>query len=274
MADDTTDDLTITIYALGDTGSDGGRPVPADVFVRKVQELLEALREADKGANQGIRYDYVVADLKRGSAQVTLAEKPISEATFHLSSPFAEFEHCLEAVRTNDISEARRHNGLVEKIAKFASGAGDKFAYIEVERGAGRDYRADGVLLSQAKEMVDRLKLTAELPKPSRMFQGQSFEGFDGTILEVDFRHKTPRGKLVLSDRTKELDCEFVGFSLEEIKDHIKCRVWAEGLAIYGGEGGLPKRLDVKSLRKIVPKHHPSRWRGKVSRSAPEDWLD
>jgi hypothetical protein len=275
MADSTDDTLKITIYAAGDTGADGGKPVPADVFVRKMQEVLEALNEADRSANGGARHEFLIADLKKGSAEVTFSERSVSLAQDALlASSFLEFEGCVDAIYRNDLPAARRYGKLVDRVSKITAGAGQKFGYIAIERTNGRDYRADKTLHAQALSMLVELRKVDELKRPPRMFSGQSFEGFDGSIKEVDLRSKVKRCKLVLSDGTKELDCEFDGFELDTIKEHLDRRVWAEGTATYSGEGGLPVRFSIRTLRQIRPKKDLSRWRGAVQPSSEDGWLD
>lgn len=277
MPADTTDhDLTFTIRALDDPGGAAGKPVPADVFAKKMQEILDGLREADKSANNGRRFEYFIVDLKKGSAEVTFAERPLPAFEgLPVRSPMQEFESCVDALSRSDVADARRYNGLVEKVLKIATGAGERFSNIEIARKDGRVHRADKLFLDQAQRVSIDLKAARALEMRPRLFRGHSFEGFDGSIKEVDLRDEvSKRCLLVLSDGTGELACEFVGFSLQEIKEHLNCRVWAEGSALYNGEGGMPVRLAIRSLRKIEPKNHLSKWRDKVERSDGDDWLE
>jgi len=277
MPADTTDhDLTFTIRALDDPGGEEGKAVPADVFARKMQEILDALKEADKAANHGTRHQYFIADLKKGSAEVTFEERPLPAfVDAPLRSSLLEFETCVAAIHHDDMAEARKYNGLVDKVLRVASGAGQRFSYIEIGRRKERGYRADSLFLSQARRMSNDLHVQKAAEKPPRLFRGQSFEGFDGAIKEVDLRSKnSPRCRLVLADGTGELDCEFVGFTIDEIREHLDCRVWAEGAAVYDGESGMPVRLDIRALRKIVPKNHLSKWRGHVDTSKGDDWFE
>ena len=272
-------DLTFTIYALGDVGGSDGKPVPADVFVRKMKEILDALKEADRSANHGVRHEYLIADLKKGSAEITFAERPVpSMAGVVLHSSFYEFERCVDAVFRNDVTAVRKFNGLLEKVTRVAEGAGERFAYIKIERGSdGRDYRADSLLLNQARRIGKEIEAQrAEEYRPPRLFRGQAIDGFDGSIKEVDLRGRVKRCKFVLSDSTKELDCEFVDFSLDEIKDVLDCRVWADGDAIYNGEHGLPDRFLIRAVRKVQPKRDVTTWRGTLGPMSDlgDDWLE
>lgn len=273
MADTTSSELTFTIHALGDT--DGKKPVPAEVFVAKVREFFDALKAADRSANHAARHEYVVSDLEYGSASVTFCERPLpSFAEIGIKSSVTEFMDCMEVIHDNNEPAAGRFGGLVEKLARATSGAGERFAYIDVEKKGGNEIRADQILAKQASIISERLKLLLAKPAPSK-FAGSAAEGFDGSILEVDLRKGTKRCKLVLSDGTKELDCEFVGFTTEDIRANLDMRVWAEGRAIYNGEDGLPVRFEIMSVRPIGGRNDLEKWRGRLSpRQLGEDWFE
>lgn len=277
MADDTTNhDLTFTIYALGDTGAEDKKAVPADIFAQKFKAFLAALREADRTENHRHRHDYFVTDLKFGSAEVTLEERPVARDDQPSRSSVIALMTCIDAIYRYDVPTAAKFNGLPAKIAQIAQGAGERFAYIELGRKELTEgVRADKIFGDQADKIVKEIERLDQQSKAARNFRGESFEGFDGYIKEVDLRGKTLRCKLVLADGTRELDCDFVDFSVDKIREHLDLRVWAEGTAIYNGEGGLPQRLQIRELRKMRLEGDLAKWRGALlpPKDVGDDWL-
>lgn len=275
MSDATTDqEITFTIRALDDAGGSDGKPVPADVFARKMQEILDALKEADRSVNSGVRHEFVITDLKKGSAEVTFAERPLPAfADVPVASSTVALNDCIGAIYRDDIASARRYDGVVQRVLRMSSGAGDKYAFIEVSKSRAVPYRADRSFHDQALRISEELKITTEKRVP-KLFRGSVTEGFDGSILEVDLRSKVRRCKLVLSDGTKEIDCDFVDFTTDEIREVLDCRVWAEGIAIYNGESGLPVRFEIRTVRPIKPQGDITKWRGAVEVRDGNDWFD
>lgn len=271
MVDRTSSDVTLTIHGL----DRDERDVEASVFAAKVREFISALSAADRHVNKSKRHRYLVIDLQHGSAELTLAERPIN-ADAPSSPSVPTFLEAMDAAYRNNATAFHRLNGLGRSIAKLCKDAGDKYAFAEITSA----YLPSPILIDpQVSRQVQRLLAeTATEVTPPTMFRGQAEDSFDGDIKEIDLRGKIPKGKLVLSGGRKEIDCVFPSMTINELRALIDRRVWVDGLAIYDGISGLPGRIEVQSVRAIGMGEGLRRWQGKLQppESEPEwgDWLD
>src|SRR5262249_48518769 len=116
------------------------------------------------------------------------------------------------------------------------------------------------------KQVERFLSRQDEAPQKSpQFFRGTSFDAFDGTLKEVDLRGSIWSGLLVLSGSDCEISCTMRGLTIGEVKRSLNVRVWAEGLAIYSEESGLPERLEISRMRPINMTGDLRRWRGKLT---------
>ncbi|MBK5948732.1 hypothetical protein CH339_19765 [Rhodobium orientis] len=91
--------------------------------------------------------------------------------------------------------------------------------------------------------------------------------------MELDYRGHMPRGILVITGTKIEVPCVFKSeISEEQIKSLLKQRIWAFGDAIYDGEGQLPVRVEVASMKSINQTGTPSKWEGAMMPFEPSDW--
>jgi hypothetical protein len=267
-------ELTFTIHGVNAPGAHD-TSVLADVFVSKFEAILSALREADKALNpvSSDRHEFVITDLKYGSAVVRLSERAKTSkkvrvpSTRRRRSAIGAFLRCADAVYRNNRVVAWEHDELPSKVAAVCRGAGERFSHIEFQSPATPVVRVDDYLARQSVRLISEGR-TEEV---SRHFLGQSDEAFDGYFREVDFRGTIPRGKLVLKGGSVELDCILRGIPLKQIKAAINTRVWMEGDAIYDGTSELPARIDARSMTPIQ-KADIRQFSGKVSGFEELDW--
>lgn len=274
MSTDSLDtELTFTIHGVSTPGAHD-TSVLADVFVSKFEAILSALREADKALNPSTdRHEFVITELKTGSAVVRLSERAKSTknlkvlGTRRRRSAIGAFLRCADAVYRNNRAVAWEYDELPSKVAAVCKGAGERFSHIEFQAPSTPVVRVDDYLARQSARLMSEGK-SEEL---SWHFQGQSTEAFDGYFREVDFRGTIPRGKLVLKGCAVELDCILRGMPLKQIKAAINTRVWMEGDAIYDGTSELPARIDARSM---TPIHRADirLFSGKVSGFEELDW--
>jgi hypothetical protein len=254
-------ELMFSLYGLDRPGE--GSLVPADIFQRKLRSVLVALKEADKTVNSAPSHEYVISHLKMGSLEVGVLERPLQVEHVLPVSSIAAFAECCDAISKGDFVAARRFNGLGEAIRRVSKDAGTKFSHMELRVDRTPFLRVDDFFESQAANFIAQKE---EIAAPvSRRFTGNSVDAFDGYLREVDFRGQQWRGKLVLAGGAREIDCVFRELPLEDIRRVLNRRVWAEGLAIYKEESGLPLRLEVSRVRLIKENADLTRWRGALS---------
>ena len=251
-----------------------GRDVPLSgaVFARKILTLIRALTEADKAINGRRRYEYAVHRLADGSGMIEMEERRIKPV---LSASSTEaFNLCIEAVNGGHRESAKRWGRCAEFIEKLAKGADSSFGYGElwVDRQPS-PFRLDQFLEEQSSEVVDALQAQT-LTSARTWFKGAVNGSFVGHLLEVDFRGALPQGKLILSAGGKELDCVFRDEDIEAIRSNARRRVRVEGIARYDGKSGLPRRIEVRTIKATRERAAVdfTKWKGSFSPFRTHDW--
>jgi hypothetical protein len=252
---------------------DPARPdklVSAEVFSRKVRSLIAVLKEADKAVNHSLPHEFLISHLKLGSAEVGMLERPAKIDAMPYSA-VAAFADCASAIQRGDFASASKYNGLGNSLVSFSKGAGDHFSHMDVLIDQVAAIRVDDFFEKQVATFVALPKEEME-KKFSTNFAGRAFDAFDGCIKEVDLRGSIWRGKLVLTAGSKEIDCAFRNFSLDEVKANLDQRIWAEGFAIYSEQSGLPQRLEISKMRPIKMNADLGRWRGAFNPDEVVEW--
>lgn len=129
--------------------------------------------------------------------------------------------------------------------------------------------RVDDFLYEQAKAVI---KERAAAVERIVYYRGQAREAFDGTIKEADLRGDLPRVKLILTAGGKEIDCICKRLTVDEIRDALDRRVWAEGIAVYNGKNPLPSRMEIDKVSLLAGDPDLSRWRGALTPFEPSEW--
>jgi hypothetical protein len=250
------------------------RIVRATVFVQKLRNLLSALQAADKIANGRSSFDYVLSDLRTGSASVTIREKQKTPQRPPHSS-IAVLESAASAIYNGDRSLERFPPTLVQQVKKLGQGVAKRFSHAELAFPDDNIIRIDDFLLKQSSIAYESLTL----PNPRTrdiFFRGLAVGSFDGILKEIDARGTMLRGKLVLSAGGLEIDCVMNKDRVPEARESFDKRVVIEGAAHYDGISQLPVRLDVRSIKIIRADADLIRWRGafRVNRAddVEDDW--
>ena len=127
------------------------RVVRADVFAQKLNQLVSALKTADKLANGKSAHDYMLPNLQYGSAIATVRER--SRKLEPSQSSIAYFEHAAVAVYNGDRrSVSTLDPEIVEKIERLSRGARKRFAHAEIRFADDNVIRIDDYLQHQAEE--------------------------------------------------------------------------------------------------------------------------
>jgi hypothetical protein len=248
------------------------RIVRAVVFVQKLRNLLNALQTADKAANGKSTFDYVLSDLRTGSASVTIREKRRMPERPPYSS-IAVLENAASAIYNGDRSLERLPPALVQQVKKLSQGVAKRFSHAELAFSDDNIIRIDDFLLKQSAIAYETLTVPELRPKDN-FFRGLAVGSFDGVLKEIDARGTMLRGKLVLSAGGVEIDCVMNKDRVPEARESFDKRVIIEGAAHYDGVSQIPIRLDVRSIKIVRTDADLIRWRGVLRIDQTEDVED
>lgn len=261
-------EIRFKIHGLPTDG--GGKLVDAEVFARKVNQIVKALETADVEANGAEQHRYLISELKIGSAQIGFREVVRSTRGGRPEhSSIAALLDCTKAVSRSNFTAAVRYGELVEHVQKLSAGAADTFAYMEMGVPDDTPIRVDDFLNDQAKTLLKERAATVE---KIAYYRGHAREAFDGTIKEADLRGDLPSVKLILTAGGKEIDCICKRMTVEHIREALDRRVWAEGIAIYTGKSQLPSRVELDKIVPLSSEADLSKWRGSLTPFTLSDW--
>jgi hypothetical protein len=247
--------------------------VPASVFAQKLSILVRALRAADAAVNGRVTHDYVISDLKLGSALVELREEEIPKfGLFEKHSGVNAFDDCVEAIREGSIVRARNFGKCAVYVSQLAKGSGHRFGYAELWIDHERPFRVDEFLLEQTEVVIGGPELSSAFDQAQRWYKGIARGTFEGVVKEVDLRGALPEVKLILTAGGKELDCVFCDVDIERIRQALDRRVRVQGTAYYDGRSGLPRRVEVTAIAPIKEPGDFTRWRGTFDPFTAPEW--
>ncbi|MDG5496967.1 MULTISPECIES: hypothetical protein [Azospirillaceae] len=254
--------IKLRVHGAPDTNS----RVRAAVFARQLAALVKALETADRIANGGMRFDYVIAELKNESASATLTEVVMSKRPRQKSGADV-LGATIAGIGDLDRAVLEQYGACLPHIAAIARGVAEEFSHTDLSIGGFKPFRVDDFFLKQ----VVRAQ-TIATPKPQRLYRGVAIGTFDGTIKEVDLRGDTPRLKLILRAGGREIDCVYVGATSEQIREILDRRVSVEGRAHYNGTSGLPERIEILHYKEVKPRPDMLRWQGRFNNLIAADW--
>jgi hypothetical protein len=268
-------EITLTLHGLSLTEGN----VLARVFLEEFRRLLDALSRADRAINKTVAHDYVIVELKAGSAIAKVREtrrigkrsrKAVREELLgqRRESPVSYFKQAVTSIYNGDLDTSKLPPGLVRDVAGMAKDSGQTFAHGSLAFDKENVIRIDDYLSRQAERAVVRLApAAAERPK---YHVGLGYTSFDGVLKEIDTRGVMFRGKLILTAGGKEIECIFRDEDVPLIKQQFNVRARIEGMAHYGGESPLPERLDIKLITPIL-EGDLRRWRGALEPNPVHD---
>jgi len=248
------DEITLDLHGL----DADNRIVRASVFAQKFRQLLAALGIADKLANGKPGFDYVITELRIGSASVTVREKQRRRERPSFSS-IRYFEDTASAVYNGDRTLERLPPGLVRSVQKLSNGVEKKFSHAEIAF-ADNVIRIEDFLQHQA-EVAYELATLPELKRSNQFYRGIANGSFDGILKEIDARGTMLRGKLVLSAGGLEIDCVMNKERVRQAGESFDKRVIVQGAAHYDGVSQISARIDVREIKIIGDAGNLLRWR-------------
>lgn len=249
------DHTTLTIHGL----DEDNKLVRADVLAQKLQALIRGLRAADLLANGKITHQFIVTEMRIGSAVFQVREKQ----TNHGEAPHSTipvFEKAVQSVYHGDRAVARLPSRLVNSITALSSGAEKRFAHGEIGEG-DNIVRVDEYLFRQAVRAKEAIDVVAGAVAPT-YFNGVAVSSFDGTLKLLDSRGTVLLTKLTLTGTSREIDCIVNKDHIPEFREFFDKRVRVEGRAHYNGRTALPERVDAVKINPIKAEPNLLQWRG------------
>jgi|HubBroStandDraft_1064217.scaffolds.fasta_scaffold00065_4 hypothetical protein len=239
--------------------------VRASAFAHQLAALVETLRMADRFVNGRVRFEYVVSDLRPGSAEATLAKVQTSRKPVD-GDPLRVFGEVMEGVSNEDSPVIFAHRIMIPSLERIVSGAGRSFSHSDLEVSGYKPFRIDQFMATQ----IHRLEHAAVNDLTS-YFRGVATGSFDGTVEAVDIRGTNPLVKLILAAGRREIDCICRGMDNDELGKVLGKRVWIEGRAHYDGSSGLPARIEIINMQPIKESPDFSQWRGRFKGLVPQE---
>ncbi len=238
-------DLSYKIFGLDRMQGE----VVADVFAKQISSIIGGLKKADKSANGGSRFEYVIAGLKTGSAEIEFREKVVSEKPVR-ASPASKF---LSVGATISSGVAFAPESEVDEImlnlySSLSKGAEESFKYATAGNGGEPIIRVDRFLNKQVSRLIASAKAAADAA-PAKFFSGSAIGTFFGEIQAVDLKGDVPDARLILSPGGKPIECVLYGMDLSEVRLALGSRVSVTGTAIYEGQTGLPSRIEIRKIQ-------------------------
>ena len=119
---------------MGPKTDRGDDDLAADVFARKILDLVHALSAADAAVNGKKAYEYVIARLNSSSPTATCQERVVRWKTprFDTHSAIGAFSLCAAAIIEGRTEQARRFGKCAEYISRLGIGARKTFEYGEL----------------------------------------------------------------------------------------------------------------------------------------------
>lgn len=246
--------------------------VRADVFVEKLRALVDSLKRVDRLEHDNKkRHQYIIDDLKIGSAVATIREKETGRRRPGVSSVGA-LSNIVSSVYDGDaLSASQLPKRLIDNLQRLTSGSSKAFSHAELAFPRGRIIRIDEFLADRVREVSAIANDNA--PAPPEYFHGTAFGTFEGVLQELDARGTLLRGKLILTAGV-ELDCVLNKDEIPTVREQFNQRVSVDATAHYDGHQQLPVRLEIRHINKLEDSADLTKWRGalKATTHMDEEW--
>ena len=206
--------IEIKLFGLQHEGSGDVR---ADVFAKKIANLVKALKAADRQSHGNKTYDYFITNLAYSSAYATVAERPYSTKKIPQKSSVKAIHSVVASVRDGQGIPKGTDPTIASVLAAIGNGAGKAFSHgeIGIKGQAETVVTIDRFFDKRAERAYAEFRSASNLV---HLFEGVAFGTFDGELKEVDLRGTVARAKLVLNIGGKELDCTCNSVTVENLQ--------------------------------------------------------
>lgn len=250
--------------------------VDARQFALKLSALVRGLRKADNLGHGRNCLDYLISDLRMGSAEASIVERQASTKYPARISAIAKLHEVAIAVSQGAGSSLNGSADLLPALRGLSSYASKEFSHIEVfiDENEETAVRVDSFFAEQVVAAREAIK-SASMRDKRHYFKGRVRTTLDGTLKAVDHRGTTKLAVLVLTAGGAEIECAYNEQVAPDITPSFDKRCRVEAWAHYDGVSAIPRRLDLVSATPTKVDADLSRWRGAFSIPDSEDeWAD
>lgn len=260
------DKITLKIHGL-EVDNDFVR---ADVFVEKLRALVDSLKRIDRLKHDNKKcYQYIVSDLKIGSAVATIREKRTNRHRDGIVSSVGSLSNIVSSIYDGDARAASQlPKPLLDNLRRLTNGSSKAFSHAELVFPQGRIYRIDEFLAERIREVNDIAN--ENNPIQQVYFNGTAFGTFEGVLQELDARGTLLRGKLILTGGV-ELDCVLNKDEIPTVRKQFNQRVSVDATAHYDGRQQLPVRLDISHISRLKDFTDLKKWQGVLKETTHND---
>ena len=254
--------IELKLYGLSHE-SDGD--VRDDVFVKKTKILLKSLRAADHQRNGQKTFDYLIKDMKYGSAYTCMSEFQYNIERVPSASAIGEVHSVIESVKDGHGIPQGTSLVLAKAVSDIGNGCDKTFSHGEVGL-AGRDETMVRIDTHFAKKADRAYKEFTAAENVTFLFEGTAFATFKGTLKVIDLRGTVTSAKLILAIGGTELDCTCNSVTVDNLKDALDRDVFVSGRAHYNGKDKLPEHIEIKKIEVLGSERaNLLRWSGSFS---------
>jgi hypothetical protein len=244
--------------------------VDAAVFAKKLAAFVRALSKSDQNGNGRRCFDFLISDLRMGSATASIVERQANTKFPPKASSISAVHATLVSVYGGRTSELNGSANLIPAVKSMCAGASKAFSHIEIilDENDSSAVRVDTFFERQLRAASEQLAIEQDKTR-QKLFRGVSFGSFDGTLKVVDHRGVVKLAKLVLTAGGAEIECTYNDQLTALIKPAFDNRANVEGWAHYDGASELPHRVELKTIKLLKVKPNLNKWRGAFA--IPED---
>ena len=249
--------------------------VDAHVFAQKLSAFVRALQKSDQNSNGKRCLDFLIADLRMGSATACIVERQASTKAVAKFSGIEGVHAALASIYSGRATELNGLTKLLPAARSICSGASKAFSHIEVFLDADEKLtvRVDKFFEKQVRTASASMENEEQKAK-RRLFRGVSLGTFDGTLKLVDHRGAVKLAKLVLTAGGAEIECAYNEQSAPTITPAFDRRALIEGWAHYDGTSALPHRVEVRKATPLKQQPDLARWKGAFEIATDDDGDD
>ncbi len=249
--------IELKLFGLKGEGED----VRANVFAKKLSQLIKALKAADRQSHGNKTFDYFISDLEYGSAFAAVAERPYSTKKFPKTSSVLVVQDVAVSVRDGRGIPKETSPTIASVLSMFGRGADKAFSHGEIGVKGQPDtvVRVDKFFEKKAERAFREYKASSNIVN---LFEGVAYGTFDGELKEVDLRGTVASAKLILNVGGRELDCTCNSVTVENLKDALDQRVTVSALAHYNGNDRLPEQIEIRRIDRLGDAGSLMNWRG------------
>jgi hypothetical protein len=249
--------------------------VDAAVFAKKLSAFVRALSKSDQNGNGRRCLEFLISDLKMGSASASIVERQANTKYPPKASGITAVHATLVSVYGGRASELNGSANLIPAVKTMCSGASRAFSHIEIildddDRSA---VRVDTFFERQLRTASEQLATEQDKAR-QKLFRGVSFGSFDGTLKAVDHRGIVKLARLVLTAGGTEIECTYNDQLSVLVRPAFDNRARVEGWAHYDGASALPNRIELKTIQILKEHANLSKWKGAfaIPTDDREDW--